>query len=157
MIRTRWQINTRILDDLAAYAGDFDRMAADIGERAFTRISDDLLDELQYYPATRPNQTYQRTYRLRDGWDVGFNRESDGFAINIENDAPYAKHVVGSLAQSLAAARAFQAWMHQGRWPLATETVAFWFDAFMEVYQDEFMRDLAQFGSTGASRRAFTR
>lgn len=157
MIRQRWKIDTKVLDDLAAFAGDFTRMSADIGERAYRRIGDDLLDELQYYPAPRPNQQYQRTMRLKNGWDVGFERSNDGFGVEIENDTPYAKFVVGSLAQSIATAASFQAWMHKGRWPLATETILFFYEAFLEVYQDEFARELAQFGTTSTSRRAFTR
>ncbi len=158
MIRSTWAFDTKVLDDLSEFAADFTRIASDVGERAFGRIHDDLLDELRYYPPPPANSSYARTGRLRDGWIVGFERRTDGFAIKSENDTSYTKYVVGSFAKSLAAAAAFQALVHQGRWVLASQTIAFWYDALVEVYQDEFQKEcLSRFGSTLVSRRAFTR
>lgn len=158
MISTKLQTNTRILDDLEAFMDDYSRMVSEAGERAYDRIRDPLLDELRYYPAPRPNQRYVRTMRLRDGWEVSFQRASGGFQVIVSNDVPYAKFVVGSLAQARAAAASFQAWMHKGRWPLATETVAFWLEAFREELADEIRKEgLDRFGSTRSRQRGFTR
>lgn len=157
MIRTTMRVNTRPFDELDAFLDDFNRMAADIGQRAYDRIHTPLLDELQYYPPPRPNQRYVRTFRLRDGWTVAYQRSGSGFEILIGNKTPYTKFVVGSLAQARAAAASFQAWMHKGRWPLAVETVDFWLEAFAEEFRTEFNQELAQFGSTSSSRRGFTR
>jgi hypothetical protein len=157
MISSKLTTNTRVLDDLSAFADDFSRMAADIGQRAFDQINEPLLDELRYYPPPRPNQKYVRTLRLRDGWTVEYRRASGGFQIVVGNKTPYAKFVVGSLAQARAAAASFQAWMHKGRWPLASETVTFWMEAFHEEFRKEFNQELAQFGGASSSRRGFTR
>jgi hypothetical protein len=157
MIRTTVKQNTRALDELDAFMDDFARLASDIGERAFNRIQEPLLDELRYYPAPRPNQKYVRTFRLRDGWTVDYKRASGGFEIVVGNRTPYTKFVVGSLAQARAAAASFQAWMHKGRWPLAVETVNFWLEAFSEEFRAEFNQELAAFGSASSSRRGFTR
>jgi hypothetical protein len=157
VIKTTWQTNTRASDDLIEFMDDFNRLAADIGERAFRRVEPDLVDELRYYPAPRPNQRYVRTNRLRDGWEVSYRRDAGGFAVVIANDTPYAKFVVGSLAQARAAAASFQAWMHKGRWPLAMETVEFWYEAFQEEFRAEFNQELAAFGTANSRRRAFTR
>lgn len=158
VIRTRLDVNTQIFDDLEAFIDDYSRMVSEAGERAYDRIQDPLLDELRYYPALRPNQRYVRTMRLRDGWEVSFQRASSGFEVIVRNDVPYAKFVVGSLAQARVAAASFQAWMHKGRWPLATETVAFWLQAFREELQNEIRAEgLDRFGSTRSRQRGFTR
>lgn len=157
MIRSRWTINTKPLDDLIEFASDFTRIASDIGEDLMNQYDEGLLDELRYYPAPPAGSTYERTYRLKDGWTVTIQRESGGFAIAIKNPTPYAKYVVGSLATAKAAARSFQAEVHQGRWPLATDTVTFWFEGFLQTYQERFIQELGKFGTTSSSRRAFTR
>lgn len=157
LIRSTWQINTRPLDDLAEFAGDFTRLATEIGESVFQDLEEDLLDELRFYPAPPANSTYIRTYRLRDGWNVHLAHEGNGFAVILTNDVSYAKYVVGSLAKAKAAAARFQAAIHKDRWPLATETASFWYEAFLEVYQERFAAELAKFGTITASRRTFTR
>lgn len=157
MIRARLTINTKPLDDLTEFAGDFARIAADIGEGVYRSIEDDLVDELRYYPPPPPNSTYQRTFTLRDGWEVSYGRDGNGFAIRVANETSYSKYVVGSLAQARATAASFQAEVHKGRWVLAADTVAFWFEAFLEEYQSRFTAELSKFGTTSTNRRAFTR
>lgn len=157
MIKITARTNTQVLEDFNAFADSFDALAADIGERVFNQIHDDFLDELHYYPAPRPNQRYKRTFRLRDGWEVAYQRNTGGFLVTVTNGVPYAKFVVGSLAQARAAAASFQAWMHKGRWPLAAETVAFWLEAFEDEFKTAFNQELAAFGTTSSRRRAFTR
>jgi hypothetical protein len=157
VIRARLSTNTKPLDDLAEFAGDFARIAADIGEDVYLSIEDDLVDELRYYPPPPPNSSYQRTFKLRDGWEVSYGRDGNGFAIRVENDTSYSKYVVGSLAQARAAAASFQADVHKGRWVLAADTIGFWFEAFLAEYQTRFTAELSKFGTTSTSRRAFTR
>lgn len=157
VIRSRWKVNTKVLDDLAAFAGDFTRIAGDIGEDLINQFDDGLLDELRYYPPPPANSSYVRTYRLREGWTVTIQRESEGFSIIINNPTPYAKYVVGSLATARATAASFQADIHKGRWPLTTDTVSFWFEGYLEAYQARFMNELGKFGTISSSRRAFTR
>lgn len=156
-VRSRWAINTKPLDDLAEFAADIGRIAGDLGETAFTQIEDGFLDELRYYPAPPPNSTYVRTFTLRDGWTLSLDRTADGFSVVVNNSTRYAKYVVGSLAKARAAAAKLQARIHQGRWPLAHDTAEFWFEAFFEVYNDLFAKELGRFGVSSVSRRAFTR
>lgn len=158
MIAATWKNDTRVADDLTAYMDSFDTLVADAGERAYQRIAPDMLDELEYYPAPRPNQKYQRTYRLRDGLEIAFRREAGRFSVYVSNAVEYSKFVVGSLAQARAAAASFQAWMHKGRWPLAFETVGFWYEAWRELLLEEIQKDqLERFGTVSSSRRAYTR
>lgn len=157
MIRSTWKTDITILDDLAAFAGDFDRMSADIGEEVFREIESELLYELQDYPPPIPGSDYVRTLTLKNGWRISFGRSIGRFFVVVENATFYAKYVVGSFAQARAAAAALQAEIHRGRWVLAKDTLDSWFEDFMERYQRRFVGELSQFGSTRASRRAFTR
>lgn len=157
MIRSRWKTNTRALDDLAAFAGDFDRIAADIGEEVFREMEGELLYELQDYPPPIPNSDYVRTMTLENGWQLSFGRRAGEFFVEIENDTFYSKYVVGSLAQARAAAASFQAAVHQGRWVLARDTVDSWFEDWMQRYSARFAKELSKFGTTTTSRRAYTR
>jgi hypothetical protein len=65
------------------------------------------------YPATRPEQKYKRTRRLKRGWR---SRRVESMVYEIFNPTTYGPWVVGdSQGQG-------QAWMHLGRWWLgATE------------------------------------
>lgn len=157
MIRSKWTINTKPLDDLAEFAGDFARIAADIGEDVYRSIEDDLVDELRYYPPPPPNSSYQRTFKLRDGWEVSYGRDGNGFSVRVSNDTSYSRYVVGSLAQARSAAASFQADVHKGRWVLAADTVGFWFESFMQEYEARFAAELSKFGTSTTRRRAYTR
>jgi hypothetical protein len=157
MIRSKWRINAKPIDDLAEFAADFENIVYGLAEDSYSVMADDLLDELRYYPPPPPNSTYVRTLKLKNGWKLHLYRGSEGAHIIVENDVGYTPLVAGSLAQALAAAKAFQARIHQGRWPLASETVSFWFEAFKEDFDERFTRELGKFGTSTVSRRAFTR
>jgi hypothetical protein len=157
MIRSTWKINTKPIDDLEAFAGSFAEIVADMVEESYNAFAPDLLDELRYYPPPPPNSTYVRTFTLKNGWRIHLYRTADGAQIVIENNVSYTPLVVGSLAQALAAAKAFQARVHEGRWPLASETISFWFAAVKEDFDERFAKELSQFGTSNVSRRAFTR
>lgn len=65
------------------------------------------------YPAKRPGQKYQRTYRLQARWYA----EPQGNSVLIANRQPYAGYVVGDDKGK------GQAWMHRNRWWLASDVV----------------------------------
>jgi hypothetical protein len=163
MIRSHWKVDTKVLDSISNYAARFDERVFEIGQKAYERLADDVLDELQQYPPPPPDSKYVRTYRLRNSWRIGIIPATGGFTIEILNDArdergvEYSKYVVGSLATVRATALKAQAWMHKGRWPLAADTVGAWYELFMEAYLEEFQKELANYGSTAASRRTYTR
>lgn len=163
MIRAHMKFDTRALDYLSNYADRFAQRALDIGERVYDQLADEALEDLRRYPAPPPNSKYVRTYRLRNSWRIGLIPASNGFTIEFINDArdkrgvEYSKYVQGSLAQARAAAAKAQAWMHKGHWPLAVDTVNAFYELFMEAYQEEFKKDLQDYGTTSSSRRAFTR
>lgn len=156
-VRSTFKANTRVIDELTQFTDNFTQMAGDLGRQAFNEIESDFLDELRYYPSESPDSTYERTFRLRDGWELGFRQTADGFEVVISNGTEYTKHVVGSLAKARAAAARLQAWMHKGRWPLVHDTAEYWWSVFSEIYQDLFDRELARFGFSSTSRKAFTR
>ncbi len=144
--------------DIVQFADDFARLSKKIGQRAFKKIEIPLLDELRFYPPERPNQRYVRTYRLQRGWKAGIVQLGvNSFGLVVSNDTDYTAFVVGSLAQAISAAARFQADVHRNRWQLATETVKFWFEAYLEELNKEFESELAQFGTIRNSQRAFTR
>jgi hypothetical protein len=163
MIRTYLNVDTRVLDSISNYADRFSQRALEIAERVYNQLADEALEDLRKYPPPPPNSKYKRTYRLRNGWRMELAPAAGGFTIVFINDATdkrgrsYPKYVQGSLAKARATAAKWQAWMHKGRWPLAFDTVDAFYDLFMEAYQDEFKKDLADFGSTSSSRRTFTR
>jgi hypothetical protein len=157
MIRSNWKINTKPIDDLIERAADFGDLVGGLAEEVFAEREAELLYELQDYPPPRPNQKYQRTYRLKNGWEVGGNRTPNGFEVEIDNSTPYAKYVVGSFAKSRTAAAEFQAEVHQGRWVLAVDTLNFWYEDFTEDFNQKFAASFAQFGTASISKKAFTR
>lgn len=156
-VKSKWKFNTKPLDDLVEFANDFENIVYGLVEESYNAFAPDLLDELEYYPAPPANSTYIRTFALKNGWKIHLYRGSDGIAIVIENDVGYTSLVVGSLAKAIAAARAFQARIHQGRWILASETVSFWFEAVIEDFDARFAKELGKFGTSKVTRRAFAR
>jgi hypothetical protein len=155
-VSSKWKINTKPIDDLAEFARDFEGIVYGLAEQSYNTMADDLLDELQYYPAPPANSTYIRTFALRNGWKIHLQRTSEGVAVIIENPVGHTVYVVGSLAKALSAARSFQARVHAGRWPLASETVSFWFEAWKEDFDARFAQELGKFGTSTVTRRAFT-
>jgi hypothetical protein len=156
-ISSKWKVNVKPIDDLAAFAGSMTQVVQEEAEDSFGVIGNALLDELRYYPAPIPNSDYVRTMRLRDGMDVRFSLTSEGAEINVKNDVPYTRLVVGSFAQNASAAKAFQAQIHRGRWPVASETISFWYEAYREDFEERFFKRLGGFGTSTVSRRARTR
>lgn len=157
MIRGRIKSDVRVLTGLSNYAGRFEQRVYEAGERSYNKLADVLLDDVRSYPPPPPNSQYVRTFALRNGWTLGILKVGGGFAIELFNKVPYAKYVVGSLAQALEAASSFQAMVHQGRWRLVSEI----FKAFRELFEEDFnaelVKELNDYGTVTTSQRAYTR
>lgn len=61
-------------------------------------IADDVvIPNAQIYPPERPNQSYVRSFTLRDNWKRGnAQRDGRGWKIVVRNETDYAPDVVGS-------------------------------------------------------------
>jgi len=157
MIRNRWDIDVSSINDLILISDRYTDLVEETGQETFDALYGNLTDELQYYPPPPPDSTYIRTFKLRDGWEIRLRRTDNGIEVVIENAVSYGKFVVGSLAKAIAAAKAFQAKVHQGRWPLATETVQFWYQAFVEEFEKRLGEKIRIEVKAKVSKRAFTR
>lgn len=99
-----------------------------------------------------------RTGKLEDSWVFDIHRDSDGaFKVVIENTQDYAKYVLGSLAQDRTQALRFQQRFHAntGHIP-AHDTVAFYLEAYHELFIEKFNDRLDGFASPKTRKRAFT-
>ena len=102
---------------------EFDRIGREITDLANKTKSAtlDVVDEwvkrqrdrLQQkpYPPERPGQRYVRTFQLRDSWRQERQAESRWLITDLMS---YSSYVVQ---------RGEQAWMHEGRWWTAEETI----------------------------------
>lgn len=157
-ISVRMDANVAPLEGLEAYVKAFPKKAQELGRETYEEIRPMLLSELRFYPPVPAGSRYQRTYRLRKNWQVGFEATGEGFRITIQNGTRYAVWVVGSLAQDVFAAQRFQREFHARHgWVPVAKTAAFWFDAFVESFIDAFKADIGEFASATFKRRAFTR
>lgn len=157
VVSSKLELNTKPIDALRDYAKNYRDLVQEYGQDAFKEIETPLLDELRFYPPPLPNQKYVRTYKLKRGWKAGIMSVGvSRFALVISNDVNYTAMVVGSLAQAESVAANFQRAIHQGRWPLATLTVKFWQDAFMEVLLETMGDDMKKLGTIENKTRAFT-
>jgi len=100
------------------------------------------------------NLKYQRTFELRDDWQLEFKAQEGRITLTISNKAQndrgdyIAQFVVGTLNQrSRREAAEPQQPFHSPRWPLAVDTVNFWLDAYrenvvgaLETQFDEFLQ-----------------
>jgi hypothetical protein len=159
VVKSTWKVDTAALDNLNHFATSFNSMSFSLFEQVSAEIAPPLLNELQHYPPVPPGSKYIRTFRLRDGWRVDIGAAGDGkFRFEVSNNVDYTVWVVGSLATAREAAARFQRDFHRAHgWFLATDTVTFWFNAFMDEYQERFDAQLASFGITTGGRRARTR
>lgn len=158
MIKTTLKTISRPSKDISQFAKEYNKLAYEAGQEAFSAIREPLLDELKFYPPELPNQRYVRTYRLRRGWKAGVKRiNGNTYSLVVSNDTEYTAFVVGSLAKTVSAAQRFQAAIHRGRWLLATETVQFWFNAYLEEIDKRFTDKFSDFGTVVNRQRAFTR
>lgn len=159
VVKSTWKADTRALDDLSHFASSFDAMTFSLAEQVSAEIAPPLLNELQTYPAVPSGSRYIRTFKLRDGWRVDIGEAGKGqFRFEVSNSTDYTVWVVGSLATAREAAARFQRDFHRAHgWFLATDTVTFWFNAFMDEYRERFDAQLSEFGMASGGRRARTR
>jgi hypothetical protein len=86
------------------------------------RAEQRIREELKKYPAPPTGSKYQRTYRLREGWDnglveanaLGTNQYADLISVDLRNTTPYAGYVQDEQNQ---------AEIHKDRWKTAQEIV----------------------------------
>lgn len=174
MIRSRLFIDTAPLDELEAFLTSFSDVVVEVGEAALDEVRPHLLDELRYYPGPvqypidwqteKQRRAFfatdgfgqgiptRRTGELAAAWAVEGETTAAGFAIVVTNRKPSARFVVGSLAKARQAASRFQQRMHANTgWPLATDTVAFWFEAAQERFQARLAQRIASFRRRGVT------
>lgn len=158
VITQAWLVSTDPLDDLIYLANSFGQIGYDIFQQTAAEIEPFLLEELRHYPPVPPGSKYVRTFKLREGWAVRIGQVGvTQFRFDVYNRTHYSAWVVGSLAQNRAIAESFQREFHRANgWQLATDTVTFWFQAFLELYQEKFDGVLAGYGTLKTKRRART-
>lgn len=106
-------IKMRGLDEISQKITDLPRGVRGIAtEEAAKALIGNEREGLQYYPTTRPGQTYRRTYNLRFGWRV--SNWGDKTKVKVQNDVPYVPYVQGDE---------LQAWMHKGRWRTVSQII----------------------------------
>ena len=180
-ISTQLNIDIQPIEELSYFLDDFQLEVYRIAEYTSAEVQPFLIDELGYYPPRRQypadyplewtserqrkfvmaklrrenNIPYRRTYRLRAGWRVGLSRVGGGFAFRVENASDYAQFVVGSLAKDTSRAQAYQQQFHRKTgWVLASDTIAFWFDAFTERLNENVQQELGYIAGDGTARRS---
>lgn len=182
MIRLKWDVNARLVDELRGYYDSFESVAREEFRGIWRQIEPVLLDELGDEPRQRvyPNDypggrlewtsekqrrwywanvghPYTRTGHLARNWRTSTQFNGGRVTIIVENPAPAAPFVYGSLAQ--ANALRFQQRFHAiTGWQPAKPTVDYWLDVAYREYEDAlFARMGALVTGTTVKRRAFTR
>lgn len=153
MLKSRLIVNARPFDELRRFQHfltDYNGVVGDLMKETLQVVRPPLLDELQFYPPVPAGSRYRRTYRLRRGWDVRLVNSGEGYEIQVVNGVVYTKWVVGSFDQR----RNYQTAVHQRNgWPLARNTVRFWFAAARDDFSARFNKYLSGFGVLTINRR----
>jgi len=159
VVKQAWKVNAEPLGQGAELIANFQTRAFSLFEQEAAEVAPDLLTDLQFYPAPPPNSTYERTYKLRDGWQMFIGQVSGSlFKFEVSNSVGYTQWVVGSLAQARSAAARFQRDFHRSNgWELATDKVTFWFQKLKASYQARIEEELTRDGIFTLKRRARTR
>lgn len=176
VIRQTLTQNTEALEGIIGFLEDYEDFAYGVFQETANEIAPHVLDELRDEPGkpTYPIQwtsekqrraffatdgfgggiPYRRTGKLAKAWIAEARRDGDSFLFVIENPAKAAPFVYGSLAQNRTSALRFQQRFHANTgWQPATDTVAFWQEAFREQFTDKLDEQTVE----GFKRRAFTR
>lgn len=107
-------VNVRNLDRIKA---KLDKLPAGMRGVVTTEAAKYLIGNerrgLQYYPPPPASSRYQRTYKLRFGWQV--SAWGDRTKTRIQNRVKYAPYVQGDYDQ---------AWMHKGRWRTVSKVIS---------------------------------
>jgi len=161
-------VDPRALEAQVARVGRLPEVIYDAMERAKERIESPFKAELEYTPppAKKPIQwtsekqrkayfatdgfgagiPYKRTGRLQNSWRFFIAKTPDGGKFTVFNTSPVGKFVFGTIAKSDDKAYdAIQQFHTNTGWQKAKPTVVFWFDAYLEVLNDEFKRGLNAF------------
>jgi hypothetical protein len=159
MIRNTLSTDISTEKALELFADEITDIVYDLAQDSFEAVKTPLLDELRFYPPVPAGSKYVRTFALRRAWVARLDRNGrDRVDFVVENNVRYTQWVVGSLAQNPSQARRFQRDFHaRNGWPLATETVAFFFEAYEEDFAERFDTSLNKIVSTSTRQRAFTR
>lgn len=175
MIRSTATVDTSGIDALIDLVESQDKMVATVGQRVYDRLAPEALSELRHEPGKPKyplqwtsdkqrkfvmamlrkdnNLPYPRTGKLAQGWTIKVSDPSGGvFAIVIENPAPAAKFVYGSLAKDANAAKRFQQKFHaETGWRAMSPVVARISDDFVAAFRQEWKTEIQ------TRRRAFTK
>lgn len=180
MIRATATTDTSIIDDLIYQMQNHDKIVAEIGTEVHRQYAGEALSHLQVEPGTpkyplkwasekqrrfvmakltrENNLPYRRSHDLSQAWEVIIKIEGGVLRFIIENPAPQAKFVYGSLAKDVSAAARFQQPFHrQTGWQQASVTARYWLQVFQDEFTKRYRVRLAQFGKSSSRSRAFTR
>lgn len=173
-IRTKAIADTSGIDGTIAMLKDSPKMIAAAGNRAHDKIAPQALAELQKEPGPvkepiewaserqrkfvmamyreKGIEKYERTHQLSQGWTFLSFTEGRVFRVEIENPAPQAKFVYGSMAQNRVAALRFKQAMHSNTgWQDVTDTATKWTRAMIDAFREEYKLELQ------VRRRAYTK
>jgi hypothetical protein len=174
MIRTKATADTSGIDGTIAMLKDHAKVIAAAGQRAHARVAPQALAELRQEPGEpkRPIEwaserqrkfvmamyrekgieRYERSHALSQGWTFLAFTEGRIFKTVIENPAPQAKYVYGSMAQNRAAALRFKQKMHTNTgWQDATDTASKWTREMIDAFREEYKLEIQ------VRRRAYTK
>lgn len=182
MIAAQVVIGTEPLSDEYEFVSTFNQIVGEIGIEVRDEIEDPLLDELGYTPPVWTGKReweserqrrayfatdgfghgipYVRTGAYARGWDLVSQTLRGQFELVIGNAEDYAEYVGGSLSQrSLSEAMKFQQKMHRNTgWPLSADTVTFWLETSLELFDQKLFDRLESLGErTTVRRRSYRR
>jgi hypothetical protein len=138
------------LDKTLRYLETFDDTVREIYYKtaleAWDEIKAQFLTALQFYPPVPAGSRYQRTFRLRRGWQVDLELANDTVTVVVFNPTTYTSKVMGALTTVDSVARqAQQAFHARNGWPIALDTTRTWFnifkDAFLESFTEALIKD----------------
>lgn len=177
MIRTTATVNTKPLDDFAAYLDNFNEIVGGIAQETYDGFAEPIRRRLSEEPGpvkypvqwTTEKQRrayfasngfgngipYQRTGRLSQAWEVILVEDPGTFKIQIFNTAPQAKYVYGALG---ATSRLIKQPMHTNTgWLDAKPIIDIYLEGMMNFFVRRMQEELTDFGRvTGSGRRAYT-
>lgn len=162
MIGASLRISVKPLEELDAFTAQTQRLAREAGDAALEKIRADFMAELSFEPASvkypiewtsdKQRKAFfasdgfgggipsQRSGGVSDGWTVRGRSSGGSYVVEASNAAPYAKFVVGDVnfRSRQEALKPMQKMHINTGWQPAIDTIAFWFDAMGETYDNEF-------------------
>jgi hypothetical protein len=174
MIRNKASADTSPIDGQIAMLKDHAKLVEAAGQRAYDKIAPQALEELRREPGpvkqpvqwTSDDQRiavmikyreqgiekYERSHKLSQSWTFIVFTEGRIFKAVMENPAPQAKFVYGSMAQNRVAALRFKQIMHSNTgWQDITDTATKWTRALLDAFREEYKLEVQ------VRRRAYTK